>query len=236
MIISDFLEDFKSLLPEYSIIPKMHFMIHYPRHIIRLGPLTRHWCMRFEAKNSYFKRLSHGMFNFKNLTQSLAVRHQKLQCYHLAEEGGYLRTYVEIGSGNPLHQTELTVDQKDMIQNKMGRIDNDVIFSRVKWVTFYGTKYQPGMIVAEGHDGLMPIFAQVKFLLALPDKRVFFLCKRVQILRFVHHLWAFEVVVMNTECILDYNSLHEFHPLDLYSIDYDHASRKFVRLKYHIHD
>lgn len=33
--ISDFLEDFKSLLPEYSIIPKMHFMIHYPRHIIR---------------------------------------------------------------------------------------------------------------------------------------------------------------------------------------------------------
>lgn len=110
------------------------------------------------------------------------------------------------------------------------------LFLRVKWVTFYGTKYQPGMIVAEGHDGLMPIFAQVKFLLALPDKRVFFLCKRVQILRFVHHLWAFEVVVMNTECILDYNSLHEFHPLDLYSIDYDHASRKFVRPKYHIHD
>lgn len=35
VIISDFLEDFKSLLPEYSIIPKMHFMIHYPRHIIR---------------------------------------------------------------------------------------------------------------------------------------------------------------------------------------------------------
>ena len=51
---------------------------------------------------------------------------------------------------------------------------NDLfLFLRVKWVTFYGTKYQPGMIVAEGHDGLMPIFAQVKFLLALPDKRVF---------------------------------------------------------------
>ena len=110
------------------------------------------------------------------------------------------------------------------------------LFLRVKWVTFYGTKYQPGMIVAEGHDGLMPIFAQVKFLLALPDKRVFFLCRRVQNLRFVHHLWAFEVVLMNTECILDYNSLYEFHPLDLYSIEYDQASRKFVRPKYHIHD
>ena len=59
--------------------------------------------MRFEAKNSYFKRLSHGMFNFKNFPKSLAFRHQKLQCYNLAEEGGYLRTFVEIGSGRVLY-------------------------------------------------------------------------------------------------------------------------------------
>ena len=59
--------------------------------------------MRFEAKNSYFKRLSHGMFNFKNFPKSLAFRHQKLQCYNLAEEGGYLRMFVEIGSGRVLY-------------------------------------------------------------------------------------------------------------------------------------
>ena len=103
-------------------------------------------------------------------------------------------------------------------------------------MTLYGTKYQPGMIVVEGHDGLMPTFAKIKSILAVPDKRVFFLYKIVQVLRFVQHLWAFEVTVMNTECVLDYNSLYDFHPLDLYCIMYDRASRKFVRPKYHIHE
>ena len=43
------------------------------------------------------------MFNFKNFPKSLAFRHQKLQCYNLAEEGGYLRMFVEIGSGRVLY-------------------------------------------------------------------------------------------------------------------------------------
>ncbi|XP_068691920.1 uncharacterized protein [Montipora foliosa] len=236
VLIRDFLEEFKALFPESSIIPKMHFMVHYPRCIVRLGPLVRHWCMRFEAKNSYFKRLSHGVFNFKNICKSLAFRHQKLQCYHLAEEGGYLRTYVETGTGKVVQQADRTANQKLMIQNKMGRDDDNVIFSSVKWVTIYGTKYQPGMIVVEGHDGLMPTFAEIKSLLALPDRRVFFLCKKVRVIRFVKHLWAFEVTVMNTECMLDYTSLYDFHPLDLYCINYEQALRKFVRPKYHIHD
>ena len=107
---------------------------------------------------------------------------------------------------------------------------------REKWVTIYGTKYQPGMIVVEGHDGLMPTFAEIKSLLALPDRRVFFLCKKVQVIRFIKHLWAFEVTVINTECTLDYTSLYDFHPLDLYFINYEQALRKFVRPKYHIHD
>ena len=106
----------------------------------------------------------------------------------------------------------------------------------VKWVTFYGTKYQPGMIVIVSHDRLMPTFAKIKSLLARPDKRVFFICKRVQVLRFVQHLRAFEVTAMNTECVLDYASLYDFHPLDLYSVIHDQASRKFVRPKYHIHE
>ena len=37
--------------------------------------------MRFEAKHSYFKRLSESMGNFINLPYSLSVRHQKYQCY-----------------------------------------------------------------------------------------------------------------------------------------------------------
>ena len=45
----------------------------------RLGPLVTSWCMRMEAKNSYFKKVSR-LSNFKNISYSVAIRHQKLLC------------------------------------------------------------------------------------------------------------------------------------------------------------
>ena len=47
--------------------------------LCRLGPLTTSLCMRMEAKNSYFKRIAQQS-NFKNITFSVAKRHQRLVC------------------------------------------------------------------------------------------------------------------------------------------------------------
>ena len=48
----------------------------------RFGPLVRAWTMRFEARHKYFKRLAVQLGNFINIGFSLAMRHQRLQCYH----------------------------------------------------------------------------------------------------------------------------------------------------------
>jgi len=45
----------------------------------RIGPLTTSWCMRMEAKNSYFKKIAQ-QGNFKNISLSVARHHQKLTC------------------------------------------------------------------------------------------------------------------------------------------------------------
>lgn len=58
--------------------------------------------MRFEAKHRYFTQLAHGMKNFKNLSKTLAIRHQRLQCYWLCEEDAYLKPVEETGSGDYL--------------------------------------------------------------------------------------------------------------------------------------
>ena len=65
----------------------------------RNGPLVRQWCMRFEAKHHYFKRLAQGMNNFKNLPKTLAMRHQRLQCYWLSENDSFLSLITEAGPG-----------------------------------------------------------------------------------------------------------------------------------------
>ena len=75
--------------------------------LCRIGPLIRHWCMRYEAKHSYFKRLAKNAWNFQNIGKTLASRHQRLMCYYLnsAEEGhSFLDETISTGRGK-LHCT-----------------------------------------------------------------------------------------------------------------------------------
>lgn len=65
--------------------------------------------MRFEAKHSYFKQLSHSMGNFINLPYSLTIRHQEYQCYLNATSKGLHGSAddIDIGPGN-LHAIATT--------------------------------------------------------------------------------------------------------------------------------
>ena len=66
---------------DIGLKPKHNFLIHYPRLIIEYGPLIRAWCMRFEAKHHYFKRVAQRLQNFKTFLSTLANRHQMKNCY-----------------------------------------------------------------------------------------------------------------------------------------------------------
>ena len=69
------LNKFKELFPNLNIIPKQHYMVHFPSLIKRYGPPIRHWCMRFEAKHKMCKRIASKQ-NFANLPLSIAEGHQ----------------------------------------------------------------------------------------------------------------------------------------------------------------
>ena len=64
-------------------------------YLVSLGPLIRSWCMRYEAKNSYFKRLAVSCGNFINLPYSLTKRHLKGLSYRLQTQEGSLSTFLE---------------------------------------------------------------------------------------------------------------------------------------------
>ena len=73
-----------------------------PKKLIfaRYGPLSRVWCMRFEAKNSYFKGVARSVGNFKNIAKTVATRHQRLSCYHLAGDSNIFKEgHVYTGKG-----------------------------------------------------------------------------------------------------------------------------------------
>lgn len=82
VLVEEKLSLFKKLYPDKRIIPKQHYMVHYPSQIEQFGPLVQSWCMRHKAKLSFIKRAS-KRGNFKNLCQTVAKKHQLWLCYQL---------------------------------------------------------------------------------------------------------------------------------------------------------
>lgn len=66
----------------------------------RCGPLSNMWCMRYEAKHSYFKQLARVLGNFKNIAKNLAEHHQLYMCYNVANATTYLRSNPTYPPGN----------------------------------------------------------------------------------------------------------------------------------------
>ncbi|CAN7942717.1 unnamed protein product [Ixodes pacificus] len=76
VVIDDFYSAFKETFPGVNIIPKMHYLIHYPRLLLLYGPFSKLSCMRFEAKHQFFKSIARRTRNFKNICGTLSRRHQ----------------------------------------------------------------------------------------------------------------------------------------------------------------
>jgi len=81
-----------SLFPCYELFSDSDSMSF--NFLYRLGPLTTSWCMRMEAKNSYFKRIAQ-QGNFKNIALNVAHRHQKLMCAILQSDDFFDKALVK---------------------------------------------------------------------------------------------------------------------------------------------
>lgn len=101
LLIEQFLSNFVKLYPWRPLVPKMHYLVHVPMWIrryikicnnihfeqddcCRCGPLVHAWCMRYEAKNKYFKKMAQVIGNYKNIEKTVAGRHQRLMCYKMS--------------------------------------------------------------------------------------------------------------------------------------------------------
>lgn len=65
----------------------------------RCGPLLRHWCMRYEAKHKYFKKIAQTLGNYTNIAKTVSTRHQRYICYKMTCGVGYLGEENMFGPG-----------------------------------------------------------------------------------------------------------------------------------------
>ena len=80
-LISEHRHRLLDVFPDQKLIPKHHFLEHYPDLIRGFGPLVSLWTMRFEAKHSFFKQAVRHTNNFRNVLMSFASKHQMRMAY-----------------------------------------------------------------------------------------------------------------------------------------------------------
>lgn len=74
---------YQELFPSKQLLPKHHFLEHCAEMIRCFGSLVFLWTLRFEAKHSYFKQVVRHTNCFKNITLTLASKHQLMAGYNI---------------------------------------------------------------------------------------------------------------------------------------------------------
>lgn len=67
---------FLQVFPQEKLIPKHHYLEHYPQ-------LMAHYTMCFDAKHSFFKCVVRHTHSFRNILLSLSMKHQLMMEYSI---------------------------------------------------------------------------------------------------------------------------------------------------------
>ena len=128
--------------PKVKLRPKHEFILHYQALIIYFGPLKHLWTLRFESKHGFFKKIVRHIQHFKNITQTLAEKHELMQCCN-ENEFEYLAKRDNV----VIYRSE-DYDKKlvSVITNFMETNDLNLLWASKK-VFFRGITYSEGQSV-----------------------------------------------------------------------------------------
>ncbi|KAK0155278.1 hypothetical protein N1851_002375 [Merluccius polli] len=206
-LIIDYHQLFKQLFPAINLLPKHHFMIHYPRNIRNIGPVLQMWCMCYEAKHNFFKK---QLKSFKNITNTLAKKHQS--CMAMYRES-FSKERLTLGPGKMVTLSELKEGPE--IASKCGAVLPTSVFS-VKWMKHHGTEQCRDFIICTEVAFEMPVFCKIKTI-AVKDDSVLFCGKLMETMCFDYHYHAFRVRLHPDRVlkVLHINELCYFKPFDV---------------------
>ena len=194
----------KELYPDRNLIPKHHFMIHYPSCIRKIGPLIHMWSMRFEAKHRIFKN------TLKNITKSLAKKHQMSIACHWETSHSKCIEYGPMKS--------IYVDNEDYGDVLARALHGESVSQDIhatNWVTISGTEYRAGLIICSEIEHEMPVFCRIEKIIVYSV--ISFLVNKLVVDHFNEHFHAYKVFESNDKDIVKADSLVIYKPFDLQS-------------------
>lgn len=165
---------YQELFPDIELLPKHHFLEHYPQMIRLFGPLVSQWTMRFEGKHSFFKKVVKQTSCFKNVPLSLATRHQMTISYHLSAPC-LNKSDLEVSAVSTLPVDLLKEEIAQVIRQKFS--DKPEVHL-TQCVTYKGITYRKGMILAHGAMCGLTEFSEIDQICIVHDD-MFYIVKKL---------------------------------------------------------
>lgn len=215
-MIEEFLQSFFEIFPAVSVKPKAHFLIHYPQQILACGPPVDHGTIRFEGKHHYFTSIYDRSNNRKNITKTMAKRHQYMMYLHYKKK-------MVLDYEKPSVKCSRVVSVNNLnefIVRQVQSVTNAPRITFFEGITFEGCVYRTGNAVAVQFDEEDLIFGKV-LCMFLHHELLYMIYVLLEI-DFDPHFNAFEVLNSNNYGIICSMNLVDQHPLGIYEKNNKH--------------
>jgi hypothetical protein len=220
---------FKEIFPNNALIPKHHFMIHYPQCLLKSGPSVRYWAMRFEARHNFFKELGRISRCYKNICKTLAKRFQFSLAFNLMTE--QLHPPLErVGTSTEVTVFSLSADIVQLITDTLRLSNQDTIFT-LKSVDVGHYTYREGCVVILSVNNATPEFGSVIKIFNV-DRKNYLVIKKFQTCHYDDHFHAYVITQSNQLQIVLLNCLKDFVPLQFQNIVYEGSDQSFITLRH----
>ena len=188
VLIEEKLTSFKVLYPNERLLPKHHYMIHYPTQIARFGPLIQCWTMRQESKLSFVKKVSR-LSNYKNIYETVAKKHNFWMCYQLQKDLNLLTPAV-LYSPRFTSQPLLSEDDciRDTFVSLIPQISMESEIKHFTWMNSQSSTIHRGSFLLTEYDVVIPRFGKVIDILCYLSSTIFYVQEYVY-----RHLFQFSL-------------------------------------------
>lgn len=187
---------FMQLFPEASLTPKQHFLVHYPRALKHLGPLTQYSALRFEAMHRPFKQIASVSCNYQNIVKTLANRYQMARCYRSVSNQSLDSQDINVSQQAAAMLGDLLDDEALCKKINCGRGTEVTVAGKVD---IHGYEFRAGVdVLLYWTDDDGPTFGRVQHIVVVQEK-LYLLLRLYQTLYFNRHVEAFAVQVGREE-------------------------------------
>lgn len=221
--IYDHRQRYFELFPHVKLLPKHHYLEHYPQMIRCFGPLVALWTMRFEAKHSFFKQVVRHTNCFKNIPRSLATKHQFMLAYH-THASNFKKSSLEVTDVSVMPVDVLSEGLRSELHQRYPEVTEVHI---AKHLSYSGICYSKGMLIVHGSVDGLPKFNEI-IQLCIVKENLCFLVRGV-CAWYREHYGGFELSASPTRevALIEVGDLEDPYPL----VEYIVGGLRMVMLK-----